>query len=103
MIRKRIVFEELDKNHADLVIKLRSMGISQKDFFQGILRAYIDDDPNLDEFFEGITQRYSKLGKAPREIVRKAQKQGKILKNSFSLTDEEKENIFDILELENFD
>ena len=50
MLNKRVVFEELDKNHADLIIKLRARGLTQKVFFQSLVRAFIDDDPGLMAF-----------------------------------------------------
>ena len=100
MQKKRIVFEELDKNHADLILKLRSKGLTQKIFFQTVVRSFIDDDPALVSFFEEVVKSKTRFGKKTLARIEKSAKKGRETERLYSLTDEEKENIFDILEAE---
>ena len=103
MQMKRIIFEELDKNHADLILKLRSRGLTQKKFFQYVVRAFIDDNSSLKSFFDTMMQRESRLGKKVQKKISRSTDKGRRLLQEFDLTEEEKSNIFDILEVENFD
>jgi len=97
---KKIVFEEKDKNHADLIIKLRTLGIPQRVFFQNIVRAFIDDNPHLDSFFQRLIIEESKLGRTPRQKVLKSKAKGNHTYAAFGFSEEERSNIFDILESE---
>ena len=100
MQMKKIVFEEKDKNHADLIIKLRNLGVPQKMFFQSIVRSFIDDDPHLDAFFQRLIIEESRLGRAPQQKVLKSKIKGRHTHAAFGLSEEERSNIFDILESE---
>ena len=100
---KRIFFEELDKNHADLILKLRSKGLTQKRFFQHIVRAFIDGDNTLETFFDNLIRKESRFGQRTQKKLSAAVEKGHIIKKKYGLTEEEKSNIFDILEGENFD
>ena len=100
---KRIFFEELDKNHADLILKLRSKGLTQKEFFQCVVRAFIDNDVNLEAFFDNLIKEKSRFGKRIQTRLSNSVKEGRKLEERFGLTEEEKSSIFDILEVENFD
>ena len=75
MQKKRIVFEELDKNHADLILKLRSKGLTQKIFFQTVVRSFIDDDPALVSFFEEVVKSKTRFGKKTLARIEKSAKQ----------------------------
>ena len=103
MLVKRIFFEELDKNHADLILKLKSKGITQKRFFQYIVRAFIDNDVLLEGFFDTMMKKESRFGKRVQKKITESTKKGKEMERIFGLTEEEKSSIFDILEVENSD
>ena len=100
---KKIVFEEWDKNHADLILKLRARGLTQKSFFQYIVRAYIDDDRLLDDFFDSLESSRSSLGQRARKKIKDSKRAGQALEEACALTAEERANIFDILEMEGID
>ena len=95
---KRVVFEEYDTNHAALILKLKSIKVSQKDFFQSFTRLFLQGHPTLDGFTEYLMDSSSKLGKKPRKTLHSSALEGKSNLESFNLTDEEVSGIFDILE-----
>ena len=95
---KRVVFEEYDTNHAALILKLRSMKVSQKDFFQSFTRLFLQGHPILDGFTDYLMDSGSKLGKKPKKALRSSTLEGRSSLESFNLTGEEVEEIFDILE-----
>jgi len=97
---KNICFEDFDKKHADLKIRLHYDGLKQNEFFRLIMRKYIDKDENM----MYIINEYKKLiNTQSNEIIKKSKKlidAGRVNENKFGLSDGEKENIFDILEKE---
>ena len=44
---KQICFEDFDKKHADLKIRLHYDGLYQNEFFRLVMRKYIDKDKNM--------------------------------------------------------
>ena len=103
MAIKRIVFKEHDHNHAALVVKLGNMKVTQNDLFQFFVSLFISDSKCLVEFTEKLVSEKSRLGKKPRVKLAKHMSQGRASSSSLGLTDEERSDIFDILEKENFD
>lgn len=91
---KRIVFTENDHRHAQLVLKLKYMRLSQAAFFRHMISGLIDDDPRVIEYTNEISAR-SKNKKSKSERARKigAQKM-----RDFGLSESEVEDIFDLIE-----
>ena len=44
---KQVCFEDFDKNHADLKIRLHYDGLRQNEFFRLMMRKYINKDENM--------------------------------------------------------
>lgn len=93
--RKKIVFYDDDHTHAQLRIKFIADGIKQATFFKDLIRAYIDDDPNIRAWINNnpnckISKR--SLAKRKRED-RKIQEE----KVNFNLDQKDVAEIFDIL------
>ena len=95
---KRVVFEEYDVNHAALISKLRTIKVSQKDFFQSFIRLYIEAHPCLEEFSEYLLESKSRLGSRPRKTLESSVVEGRSRLASFNISSEEVEGIFDLLE-----
>ena len=95
---KRIVFEEYDVNHAALILKLKTIKVSQKDFFQSFVRFFIEAHPCLDSFSEHLLESKSRLGNKPRKVLHSSLAEGKARVKSFNISNEEVEDIFDLLE-----
>ena len=49
-MKKKVVFYDSDKRFADLKLKLQRDGLSQAQFFRGIVSGYIEDDESLLDF-----------------------------------------------------
>jgi len=95
-LTKRIVFTENDHRHAQLIIKLKHLGITQAAFFRHIISGLINDDDRITEYVNEISSR-SKLKKLKSQKLQKigAQKLG-----DFGLSEKDVENIFDVIESE---
>ena len=104
-MNKKVVFYDSDKRFAELKIRLQHDGISQAQFFRGIVTGYLMQDGDVLSYVDklkaskNIGNRTKKSIKEERELINT----GKEQMNKLALGDEEIENIFDILEKQNPD
>ena len=87
---KRIIFKDTEKRHADLKIRLQHDDLTQTDFFRSVLTGYIDKDSRIVDYL--YEWREKKLISDGRNLERK-----------FGISNEELDNIFDLLEEEHPD
>ena len=95
-LTKRIVFTENDHRHAQLVLILKYLRITQSGFFRHIITGLINDDPRILEY----TNEISFKSKARKTKSKKLAEEGKQKLKDFALSEGEVENIFDVLEQE---
>ena len=93
---KTIVFEDNDHRHAKFFIKLRYDGFRQSEFFRQIISSYIDGDELFMEYLDSIKPQ----AKAKVKKSKKQREQGNKLKKDLGLTDNEVEDIFDLIQQE---
>ena len=104
-MNKKVVFYDSDKRFAELKIRLQHDGISQAQFFRGIVTGYLMQDGDVLSYVDrlkaskNIGNRTKKSIKEERELINT----GKEQMDKLALGDEEIENIFDILEKQNPD
>jgi hypothetical protein len=94
---KKVVFADTDKRHADLKIRLRYDGLTQLQFFQSIVTGYIEKDPRIVEFFLDVKRSLARQGKAKIDKSHSIYERGEFNKALFKLTDEESDEIFDLI------
>ena len=96
---KSIVFQDTDHRHAKFFIKLRYDGFRQSEFFRQIISSYIDGDELFMEYLDSIKPQ----AKAKVKKSKKLRDEGNKLKNDLGLTDNEVEDIFDLIQQEHPD
>ena len=94
---KKIVFQDLDKRHADLKIRLRHDGLTQIQFFQSIMTGYIENDPRLVDFITDVKISLARQGKTRIKKTRNLIEEGEQIKRLFLFDDGEQEEIFDMI------
>tara|TARA_R100001443_G_C3225755_1_gene147077 strand:+ start:53 stop:385 length:333 start_codon:yes stop_codon:yes gene_type:complete len=100
---KKIVFNDTDKRHADLKIRLQHDDLTQSEFFRAMLTGYINKDSRVLSFlyeWREINKSYSKVKRAKSE---KLLRKGRDMASKFGLDQNEIEDIFDLLEQEHPD
>tara|TARA_R110000824_G_scaffold191891_4_gene373698 strand:- start:617 stop:946 length:330 start_codon:yes stop_codon:yes gene_type:complete len=95
---KKISFIDKDKNHADLVIRLKHDGLTMSKFFRALIKGYIEQDYALVDFIERFKTSSGSQSQKQTKIIKDTYKKGETIKNKFALNPDEVENIFDILE-----
>jgi len=94
---KNVVFVEDDKRHADLRIRLRHDGITQTQFFQGIITGYLNKDERIIEYMTDLKYEIAKQGKSKIKKTRALIDDGSRILEEFSFTSAERKELFDVI------
>ena len=97
---KKIVFEETDKRHADLKIRLHADDLKQGEFFSLMISGYVERDERIVDFVEEYKEKNNIQSKEKRAKSKKLYDQSNEIKNKFALNEGEVKSIFDLLEKE---
>jgi len=100
--RKQICFDSVTKLHADLKVRLHNDNIKIKEFFNEIIKAYVERDEHVINFVEELKEKKKISKNMRKKATRSRQKQAQTT-NQFGLNKNEIENIFDIIEKEHPD
>ena len=103
MNKKKIIFESTDASHEALILKLRQIKVSQKSFFNFFMKSFLGEEEYLTAFTSELISQCSPIGKKSSLLLQKSKELGEQKLDSLNLSKEEREEIFDILELENFE
>ena len=97
---KKIVFNDTDKRHADLKIRLQHDDLTQSEFFRAMITGYISKDARIVSFvhdWRSMNKGYSKVKTAKsKRLLEK----GEDIKSKLCLDHDEIDNILCILEQE---
>ena len=94
---KRIVFQDSDKRHADLRVRLRHDGLTQIQFFQAMITGYLQNDARIVDFITDVKIDVSNQGQRRVRKTQKLLKEGENLRNLFNLDEKETEELFDMI------
>ena len=100
---KKIVFNDTDKRHADLKIRLQHDDLTQSEFFRAMITVYISKDARIVSFVHDWRSMNKGYSKAKTAKSKRLLKKGEDIKSKFGLDQDEIDNIFDILEQEHPD
>jgi len=94
---KKIVFQDSDKRHADLRIRLRHDGLTQIEFFRALMTGYLQKDHRIIDYITDLKTSLSKQGKARISRTKTMIEQGEKIKKIFNLDKKETEELFDMI------
>tara|TARA_Y100001938_G_scaffold149400_1_gene236059 strand:- start:917 stop:1246 length:330 start_codon:yes stop_codon:yes gene_type:complete len=96
----KFVFSVYEKTSADLKIRLRYDNLSQTRFFAGIVKLYLDNDVDMMSVMEKIKQDYGSMGKQKLKRTRRNLERGKEILENLGITETDKQDIFDMIEMD---
>ena len=97
----KISFYDTERRKVDLKIKLHYDGLTQADFFRGIVTAYIEEEENLYAWLSKFKNANSKIKNSnTRAQAERSDQEAKQITKKFGITEEEIEDMFDLLEEE---
>ena len=97
---KQVCFEDFDKNHADLKIRLHYDGLRQNEFFRLMMRKYIYKDENMMKIIDKYKEEKGSQSALNRKKSKQLIEKGRDLQSALALNPDDVEAIFDILEKE---
>lgn len=98
---KKIIFEDTDKRHADLKIRLHYDGLTQGVFFRMLVSGYIEQDKRIVEYIREFKEKNKTFGKQRLAKTKNMYEKSQKMKDVFALDKSEIETIFDIIAKEN--
>ena len=90
---KRIVFTESDHKHAQLIVKLKSYGMTQAKFFRSLIAGYVNGDPRIEEFI----LEQGNLSAAKKDKVHRNLQEGRDIVTNLGLSEDQIEDLFDVI------
>jgi hypothetical protein len=98
---EKISFYDTERRKAELKIKLHYDGLTQADFFRGVVTAYLSEEENLYSWLGEFKKVKSKIRSSSiRSQSEKADQEAIQITKKFGITAEEIEDMFDLLEEE---
>jgi hypothetical protein len=95
---KRVFFRSTDHTYAKFIVKLRVDEIVQKRFLNAVIEAYINDDPNIRKFVENNENIH--ISVRTKKMRKKEDRRIALEEYKFNLSQDDVDEIFDILEEE---
>jgi len=99
-IKKKIQFDDTDRRHIELKLRLHFDGLNQGDFFRAMVTGYIQRHPDIVSYIEVVKNHRKKYTLREKRMAAKSYQEHENIKNKYSLDKEEIENIFDIIKEE---
>jgi hypothetical protein len=96
----RFVFQAYEKVSADLKLRLRYDNLSQTRFFAGIVRLYLEKDPDMMRVMYKVKNNAQSMGKQKLNRSKNDIEKGSEIMEQLGITDSDKQNIFDIIEMD---
>ena len=101
--KKKVIYYEEPKRHADLKIRWQYDGLGQTEFFSLLTKAYLEQDERILDIVYEYKKNNSIQNNVKREKTQKIYEKRKQIESKFALKKDEVESIFDILEQEHPD
>jgi hypothetical protein len=98
MTTKKVFFEEDDNQHARMLIRLRYDRLTQGNFFRGLVEMYVKNDLDMIRVIEKIKIEKSTMGKDKRQKSTKEIEIGDSMLQEISLSKNERNFIYDLIE-----
>ena len=98
--KKKVIFSIPENDKAKFKVQLHYDSLSQRQFLEGIIKAYTEKDKDFMNFIATLKEKLQVQSKAQLSKVQRNRKDAQDTKDKFALEEDEVENIFDILEQE---
>ena len=96
----RFMFTAYEKVSADLKLRLRNDNLTQTSFFAGIVKLYLENDPDMMRVIYKTKQNAKVMGKRKLNRANKEIQDGYDLLEQLGITDSDKQDIFDMIEMD---
>lgn len=96
----QFVFSVYEKTSADLKLKIRNDNLTQVSWFAGMAKLYLENDPDMLRVMYKVKQNAKVMGKKKLSRAKKDADAGNDIMKQLGITDSDKQNIFDLIEMD---
>ena len=93
-------FEEADSTYAKLLIKLKHEGVTKREFFRGVVGAFLEDNPSFMAYLLDFKKRKNLYTKTKQKILDKERKVSYNTEKQMALSKDEVNDLFDMFDEE---
>ena len=93
-------FSAYEKTSADIKLRIRNDNLTQVSWFAGIAKLYLENDPDMLKVMYKVKETARSMGKRKLNRYKKDIEAGQDLMRDLGITDSDKENIFDMIEMD---
>lgn len=96
----QFVFSVYEKTSADLKLRIRNDNLTQVSWFAGMAKLYLNNDPDMLKVMYKIKENAKVMGKRKLIRAKKDADSGNDLMKNLGITESDKEDIFDLIEMD---
>ena len=98
MSQKRLIMNLTDQEHADLLLKVREENLNQTSLFRFLVFGYLNNEPNIRKAVDKYLEEQRLVKKNKLQTHSRSLLKGKNIEQTFSLSQEDVEHLYDIIE-----
>lgn len=98
MSQKRLIMNLTDREHADLSLKLREENLQQTLLFRFLVFGYLKEEPNIRKAVDKYLEEQRLVKKEKLATHKRSMLKSKNIEKTFSLTEEDVSQLYDIIE-----
>lgn len=95
-----IGFEDEDTTYAKLLIRLKHEGLTKRQFFRGVVSAFLEDEPKFADYIIEFKKKKHLFVKSKQKILDKERQVSDNVNRQFRLSDDDINGLFDMFEEE---
>jgi len=93
-------FEASDATYAELLIKLKHEGITKREFFRGVVSAFLADEERFGAYIIEFKKKKNLYSHKKQKILDKERKMGYDVERKMGLSQNEIDDLFDMFDEE---
>ena len=95
---KRVIMNLTDREHADLLLKIRKENLTQTGLMKFLLYGYLKDEPNIRKAVDKFIEEQNLIKKTKKQKHSRSVLKGKEIEKTFNLNDDDVDELYDIIE-----
>jgi hypothetical protein len=95
-----ITFSAYEKTSVDMKLKIRNDNLTQVSWFAGIAKLYLENDPDMLKVIYKVKENAKAMGKRKLNRAYNDAEEGHSIMEQLGITDSDKEDIFDLIEMD---
>jgi hypothetical protein len=93
-----LYYDATDTVYVNLIMKLEYEKLTKTEFFRALVEGFIEDNKHISAFIEEYKESKQIDNKRSRRMIKKEREKAEDINNKFSLSPEDIENIFDLID-----